>query len=66
MIVTGSKERTFDRVKVVKYGQMARCTKAGGKTIKLMVKEDLSMPMAMSTMVSGRTIRHMAMESIAI
>jgi hypothetical protein len=40
MMVTGSLEKILDKVKVGKFGQMVQCTKAGGKIIKLMEKED--------------------------
>ena len=40
MMVTGSLEKILDKVKEGKFGQMVQCTKAGGKIIKLMEKED--------------------------
>ena len=43
--------------KAGRYGQMEPYTKETGKIIKLSVKESSRMLMAMSTMVSGSTIR---------
>jgi len=40
MMVTGSLEKILDKAKEGKFGQMVQCTKAGGKIIKLMEKED--------------------------
>ena len=40
MMVTGFQEKILDKGKEGKYGLMVQCTKAGGKIIKLMEKED--------------------------
>ena len=39
-IFIGFRERISDRVKVDRYGQMDLCMKVGGKTTKLMARED--------------------------
>ena len=40
VIFIGSKERISDRAKVDRYGQMDLCMRVGGKTTKLMARED--------------------------
>ena len=40
VIFIGSRERISDRAKVDRYGQMDLCMKVGGKTTKLMARED--------------------------
>lgn len=54
----GSLAEILDKEEENKYGLMGLCMKDGGKTIKLMAEEDLSMLMEMFMMVNGKTIKH--------
>lgn len=65
-MASGSSARISDKAKVDKFGQMAPCMKAGGKTTKPMVREDSFTPTEMFTMASGSTIKLMDSEFTAI
>jgi len=66
MMESGSPEKTSDKVKEDKFGQMVQCMKVGGKIIKPMEKEDLFMPMEMFMMANGSMIKPTDLVSIAI
>lgn len=57
----GLLESRSDRDRESKHGLMGHYMKVGGETIRPMAKVDSSMPMEISTMVFGRTIRRMAL-----
>ena len=65
-MVNGSQAKTSDMAKEFKSGPTAQSTKAGGKTIKPMVKVDSFMLTGMSIMDSGWMIRLKDMECIFI
>ena len=63
---SGLSAKTSVKEKEGRSGQMALCTRAGGKITKPMEKEDLSMLMEMSMMVNGLMIRPTDSEFTAI
>jgi len=66
MKVNGSKELTFDKEKVCKFGLMDLCTRDGFKTPKPTASEDLFTLMAMYTTVAGSMTRRTDKVFIAI
>lgn len=64
-LLIGKSAHKSDRARESKSGQMAPCTKVGGKTAKLTARADLFTLTAMSTMVCGLTIRPTGMECTA-
>lgn len=65
-MIKGCLVEKLDKVEEPKFGQMAQCMKAGGKTIKQMAKADLFTLMAISMMDFGKMIKLMNMAYIAI
>ena len=63
---SGQRAPKLDRAKGHRFGLMAACTKDGGLATKLTAMVDSSMLTVTSTMESGKTTRHMALEFIAI
>ena len=61
--VNGISKLTKSTGEAIRYGVMAAFTKATGRMGKLMAGVDLFMPMATSTMESGRMTSHMATEN---
>ena len=66
MTENGFNIRTFVKERVARYGQTVLCMKAGGRTIKPMVREDLSMPTVMSMTVNGKMTKRTVTVSIVI
>lgn len=57
--ILGSPEKTSDKVKEDKFGQMVPCTRVGGRTTKPTVREDLFMLMVTFMMANGSMIKLM-------
>jgi len=66
MMESGSPEKTSDKVKEDKFGQMVPCTRDGGKTTKPMEKVDSFTLTEMSMTVNGSMTKLMDSVSIAI
>jgi len=66
MMESGSPEKTSDKVKEDKFGQMVPCTRDGGRIIKPMERVDLFMPMEMYMMANGSMTKPMDLVFIAI
>jgi hypothetical protein len=62
----GSKIKTLDKEKESKFGLMAQCMKGGGLTIRQMERVDSFMLMETYTMVIGKMIKLMGLESTLI
>ena len=66
MMESGSPEKTSDKVKEDKFGQMVPCMRDGGRIIKPMERVDLFMPGEMFMMANGSMIKPTDLVSIAI